>query len=238
MRNKEKVKDSLGKFYTGGVANKYDYARVNDIRQRDALDREAEIIKEYLQGSNKGDILDVACGTGIMFKHYGNRKIYGVDISEDMLKIAKNKFPNAQLSKADAEKLPFPDNKFSVVITSKFICHIPNYKKVISEMVRVTKPGGTIIIDFFNRDSLTFPTTKIRLMTGTLRHFNLFSYKDIRKIARENNLEIKKLRSKVFIPLKVFPKFAHKLANKINTKFADVFPKYSSPIYVKFIKKK
>jgi ubiquinone/menaquinone biosynthesis C-methylase UbiE len=237
MKSKAEVKNKLGKFYTGKIAQTYDYARINDIRQKEALDREATIIRSFLNKTPKGKILDVACGTGIMFDNYKGREIYGVDISQDMLRIAQDKYPEAKLTKADAENLPFPDNYFSAAITSRFICHIPNYRKVISEISRVVRPGGTIIIDFFNKHSLALPATKMRLATGRLRHFNLFSHGDLLKIARSNNLEIREIRSKVFFPLKMFPRSLHSLSKKINDRLAENFPRLSSPMYVMFVKK-
>ncbi len=234
----KEIKGVLDKFYTGEKAKTYNKSRLNDIRQVNVLDRESSIIKSFLKNSMRGNILDVACGTGIMFKNYGNRNIYGIDISKDMLKVAKKDYPSAKLKISEAEKLPFNSNFFSAAITSRFICHTPNYKKIIMEMTRVVKPGGSIIIDFFNRNSLSLPTTKLRLIKGRLRYFNLFTYKDIIKIAQENNLKIRYLKSKVFFPPSIFPKFMHSFANSINLFFAELFPKLSNPMYIMFIKNK
>ncbi|MCA9485805.1 MAG: methyltransferase domain-containing protein, partial [Nanoarchaeota archaeon] len=88
---KKNVKKLLGEYYWGGIAETYDLARVSDIRQRQSLEREARIIRSFLSRVKGDNILDIACGTGIMFKNYGKRKIYGVDISEDMIAIAKKK---------------------------------------------------------------------------------------------------------------------------------------------------
>ncbi len=239
MAKGQEIKKKLDKHYSGETALRYNFARLNDIRQKDVLDREGKIIESFLSGvDSRGKILDVACGTGIMFKHYGARKIYGVDISEDMLKIAKKSYPSAKLVKSEAEKLPFPNNTFSVVISSKFLCHTPNYKKIVTEMVRVTKPGGFLILDFFNKHSFSYPTTKLRLMTGKLRHFNLLSYSDVKKLAKKNSLEIKEIRSKVFLPIKLFPKSAHKTSYKLNSLLANRLPKVSTPMYFLFRKKK
>lgn len=237
-KEKIKVKKVLAGYYTGRQAFDYNKTKRSDIRLKDLLDKESEIVREFLTQVPSGKILDVACGTGIMFPNYGKHEIYGVDISSDMLAIARKDFPSAKLFKSEAEKLPFPDNYFSATISSRFICHIPNYEKVISEMVRVTKPGGFLILDFFNKLSLTYPTTKIRLMSGDLRYFNLFSYRDVKKIAERYNLEIKSMRSKVLLPPKIFPKFAYKLSRKVNDFLADSMPKISSPMYFLFVKRK
>jgi demethylmenaquinone methyltransferase/2-methoxy-6-polyprenyl-1,4-benzoquinol methylase len=97
-------------------------------------------------------VLDVATGTGAQAfafaeKGYG---VTGVDISEDMLAIAqrKNKYPNARLLVADATRLPFAAAEFDVACISFALHDMPLsiQEKVLKEMVRVTKPGGTIIV--------------------------------------------------------------------------------------------
>ena len=190
FKSKKKIKEELAKQYFGNPARDYDYKRTKDIRDCDVIEREIEITKKFLLNSKKGKILDVACGTGRLFPFYGKREIYGIDISKDMLKIAKKKFPGAKLVVSDAEKIPFKPNYFPVVITSKFIVHTPNYEKVIKEMNRVVQPGGSIIIDFPNKRSLSYLPTKMRLLTGELRYFNLFTFSKIKSIAKKYNLEI------------------------------------------------
>ena len=75
-------------------------------------------------------------------------------------------------------------------------------------------------------------------MTGKLRHFNLLSYNDVKKLASKNSLEIKEVKSKVFLPIKLFPKSAHKTSYKLNSLLADRMSKVSTPMYFLFRKKK
>jgi ubiquinone/menaquinone biosynthesis C-methylase UbiE len=237
MVNKKKIKNRLDSRYFGIEAKEYDYSRVEDIRDRELFKKEAEIIKRFLKKCKKGAVLDVACGTGRLFPYYGKRIIYGIDISKDMLKIAKKRGKKAKLKVADAENIPYSSNKFPVVITSRFICHTPYYEKAIKEMARVTRPGGCILIDFPNKHSLTYFTTKIRLALRKLKYYNLFTYPQIKKLAEKNNLEIKDIKTKAFFPTKIFPKKFHKLSKKLNEKLAQLFPYLSNPLHVRFEKK-
>jgi ubiquinone/menaquinone biosynthesis C-methylase UbiE len=236
MENTKKVRDKLSKKYFKNIAEKYDQARVNDIREKVLLLKEFDILKNFFKKIKGDKVLDVACGTGIDFHCYGNRQIYGLDISKDMLKICKERNPKAILRVANSEKIPFKENTFDVVITSRFICHTPYYNKVIKEMVRVTKSRGSLIIDFPNKWSFSAITTIIRLKTGKLAHYNLFSIKDIKNIAKENNLKIEEIKTKVFFPPKIFPKFLYKPVKKINDLLSSLLPYFSTPMYVKFSK--
>ncbi|MCL5949112.1 MAG: class I SAM-dependent methyltransferase, partial [Candidatus Bathyarchaeota archaeon] len=97
-------------------------------------------------------ILDIATGTGkqaFAFAKKGH-DVIGIDLSEEMLKVAmkRNKFENAKFEVADATNLPFERDRFDVCSVS-FALHdmIPTVREhALEEMVRVTKPNGTIII--------------------------------------------------------------------------------------------
>ena len=234
---REKIKKRLAKYYSGEKAREYDHQRSKDIRDRDILDRETEIVEKFLSHSKEGKILDIACGTGRIFPFYRKREIFGVDISKDMLKIAKKKNPESHLKIGDAENLPFRSDSFPVVITSRFICHTPEYIKVIKEMTRVTKKGGSLIIDFPNKHSLSFFTTQFRILKGKTKYYSFFTYSDIKKIAKENNLEIAEIEGKAVISAKIFPKKMHRFIKILNNLFVIIFRRLSYPLYVRFIKK-
>lgn len=97
----------------------------------------------------KGNILDVGCGTGEILNilSKSNYNLYGIDISENMLKKAKTKLKNsAKLTVGDSEHLPYEDNKFDIIICNDSFHHYPNPLKALNEMKRVLKKGGKIII--------------------------------------------------------------------------------------------
>ena len=95
--------------------------------------------------------LDLGCGTGEMLKlilqKNDHKDLYGIDLSEEMLEVAKSKLPNrVRLFLGDSESLPFPDNSFDVVYCNDSFHHYPAPQNVLMEVHRVLKPGGTFLI--------------------------------------------------------------------------------------------
>jgi ubiquinone/menaquinone biosynthesis C-methylase UbiE len=105
----------------------------------------------------KGTVLDVGTGTGIvplaMAEHIGSQgKIVGIDLSDGMLAMAREKTLRKGLQgqieflKMDAESLEFPDNSFDAAISLYALHHFPNPGKALSEINRVLKPGGSVVV--------------------------------------------------------------------------------------------
>lgn len=120
-------------------------------------------VVHYVDAPTGSRILDVATGTGKQAFAFAKKgyDVFGIDLSEDMLKIAKknNTYENVKFDVADATNLPFEDNSFDVSCVS-FALHdmIPAVReKTLKEMARVTKPKGTIIIVDY-----ALPKNKIR----------------------------------------------------------------------------
>jgi phosphatidylethanolamine/phosphatidyl-N-methylethanolamine N-methyltransferase len=98
-------------------------------------------------------VLEVGIGTGISLPLYGpNVRIFGTDISEAMLKKAKQRVAELRLKNVeglavmDAEKLEFPDNSFDVVMAQYVVTAVPNPEVALDEFARVLRPGGELII--------------------------------------------------------------------------------------------
>lgn len=97
------------------------------------------------------DILDLGCGTAELISQVicedSSRHITGLDLSEEMLKIAKNKLgTKATFVLGDAENLPFADESFDLVYCNDSFHHYPHPQIVLSEIYRVLKPGGAFLI--------------------------------------------------------------------------------------------
>ena len=91
-------------------------------------------------------VLDVGCGTGKYLRRIDAHERYGVDISRQMIEIGKKKAKDIVLKVANAEKLPFKENYFDFVFSLDMLEHTPNPESAISEMHRVLKNGGTMIV--------------------------------------------------------------------------------------------
>ena len=100
------------------------------------------VLLEKLSHTSFHCALDLGCGTGEMMKlilQKDNRKeLYGIDLSEEMLSVAKAKLPDeVKLLLGDSESLPFPDNFFDVVYCNDSFHHYP----ASSESIKRSTPG-------------------------------------------------------------------------------------------------
>ncbi len=103
--------------------------------------------RRYAVRGLKGEVLDVACGTGDMvleLKKHGCT-VTGIDLSEEMLSIAKTK-ASATYIFGDAEHLPFPNETFNAVTCAFGVRNFVHLEQGLKEMLRVLKPGGRMVI--------------------------------------------------------------------------------------------
>jgi ubiquinone/menaquinone biosynthesis C-methylase UbiE len=108
-------------------------------------------------------ILDIGCGTGALLPDLQTltpAQICGADLSLDKLSIAKDTSPESDLTGADVQFLPYPDNSFDIVLSHYFLMWIKNPITALEEMKRVTRDGGYLVCfaepDYGGR--LDFPT--------------------------------------------------------------------------------
>jgi len=97
------------------------------------------------------DVLDVGCGTGVLtreiVKHVGEAgSVTGIDLSESMLGVARNNCPGAKFKQGNVAELAFDDEGFDVVVSSFMLMFVPDPEKAISEMRRVLRPGGRLVV--------------------------------------------------------------------------------------------
>lgn len=149
---------------------------------------------------NKGArILDVGFGNGQMLKVLDKKldaKLYGIDISSDMLDTAVEKNYDAvtlnkmMLQQASITSLPYNDDFFDTVFTINTIYFWEDMTKAFSEVLRVLKNGGSFVCTFYSKDYLD----KLSYCdTG----FAKFTPQTVRSLARENgfhNVKIKILK--------------------------------------------
>lgn len=93
-------------------------------------------------------VLDLGCGDGFDANHYHSlgAKVTGIDASASLLSLAKEEYPHIQFIEARAEKLPFPKESFDQVFSKYAIMTSADMEPIFSEIHRVLKPGGTMII--------------------------------------------------------------------------------------------
>ena len=110
---------------------------------------------KFIKAEKHDSILDIATGTGDMAIMYGQTeatRIVGIDISSGMLDVAKKKIKETPLDQrikfeiGDAENLPFESNSFDVASVTYGIRNFEDLKKGLSEILRVLKPSGMLVI--------------------------------------------------------------------------------------------
>jgi phosphatidylethanolamine/phosphatidyl-N-methylethanolamine N-methyltransferase len=97
-------------------------------------------------------ILEVGVGTGLALPMYPRHcRIVGIDLSQGMLSKAKERaetqqLTHVQLQRMDAGAMEFADDSFDTVVAAYVVTAVPDYRKVVNEMIRVCRPGGRIIM--------------------------------------------------------------------------------------------
>jgi SAM-dependent methyltransferase len=95
-------------------------------------------------------VLDVACGTGIVARvaaeRAGAAQVTGVDLNEAMLTVARRARPELDWRLGNAQKLPFADGEFDVVVSQMALMFFPDPAAALAEMARVVAPGGTVAV--------------------------------------------------------------------------------------------
>lgn len=116
-------------------------------------DQAAAIVARYAAGR---DALEVGCGTGLILARVAReaRVARGVDLSPGML--ARARARGLEVAEASATALPFADASFDVTYSFKVLAHVPAWERCLAEMLRVTRPGGHLIFDIYNRRSLRY----------------------------------------------------------------------------------
>ncbi len=113
--------------------------------------KDDSIIAETLDGAGLQagmDVLDVACGTGVMIPYYFSRKVGSVtaiDIAPEMAKIAAAKFPEATVLCGDVESTKF-DKKFDCIMVYNAFPHFPDPEALIARLASLLHPGGSLTI--------------------------------------------------------------------------------------------
>ncbi|KKU81366.1 MAG: hypothetical protein UY10_C0059G0002 [Microgenomates group bacterium GW2011_GWA2_47_8] len=128
------------------------------------------IVKKLLPPNSQLKLLDFGCGTGHLLKEVvkirPDYRIYGVDISTKALEVAKTRVPRGVFRfVSNDQHIPFPNNSFDIILALDVLEHIYDTKTVFTELARVLKPNGMLII--------TVPYNgKLKLILATLVAFD------------------------------------------------------------------
>jgi SAM-dependent methyltransferase len=119
----------------------------------------AHVVEHYLRKRTafvvehcpRGDGLDVGCGTGVLAARLAAEgyAMTGVDPSDGMLEVLHERAPQVRALQASGSELPFDADSFDLVLTVAVLHHIADpegVRRTLAEMVRVSRPGGRIVV--------------------------------------------------------------------------------------------
>ena len=149
----KKPREVAGMF--DGVAQRYDVT--NDVLSL-GQDRIWRVATRKAVGARPGErVLDLAAGTGTSSEEYADAGIDVVpcDFSTGMMAVGKRRRPDLPFVAGDATALPFADASFDAVTISFGLRNVVDTDRALRELLRVTRPGGRLVVCEFSRPTWT-----------------------------------------------------------------------------------
>jgi ubiquinone/menaquinone biosynthesis C-methylase UbiE len=193
--------------YYNQLARNYDEDRFGNTYGKYIHKQEKEFLIQHLSGKTT---LNMGCGTG-RFMEYA---LYGLDISNQMLNVAEEKFPSKSFCHGDADNTPFEKHFFDDIFCLHVLMHLPQQKmlSVLDESYRILKSGGSLIVDF--------PSARRRKLLGFHKQdwHGASAYTiDQLKILTNPQWTIKQYSGILFLPIHRIPKSIRKFLISIDS---------------------
>lgn len=129
--------------------------------------REAEECEPYefsnrihgYENSRGKRVLDVGCGNGYVLSRYARHgaEVCGIDLTETALNLSRRRFEleglKGEFRATDGNRIPYPDASFDIACSMGVLHHIEDPRPMLTEMARVLRPGGRLILMFYHRNS-------------------------------------------------------------------------------------
>ena len=195
--------------YYDKTAHDYDHSRFGNSYGEFIDYQEKTIVAKLLKDIPNSQTLDMACGTG-RFLDFAD---FGIDASEKMLEIARQKFPQLSLYHGDATKTHFNSSTFSAIISFHFLMHLDKNtaKEVINECNRILNKNGILIIDFPSK----YRKQLLGKKTEGWRCANDYKLNEL--LALNQNFKLKKYYGIMFLPIHRFSSKVRKMVIKIDS---------------------
>jgi 2-polyprenyl-3-methyl-5-hydroxy-6-metoxy-1,4-benzoquinol methylase len=169
---------------------------------------ERGIMLEMIGDVSGKRVLEIGCGDGDLAVKLARMgaSVTGVDASADMIAAAERRSRAAgadiRFQVATAQRLPFPDETFDIVVAMTILCFVRDAEPVFHEVARVIRPGGKLVIGELGRRSAWAAERRIRAWLGSeLWKRGVFRTPDeLRRLAGRAGLQSLRIRPAVFFP--------------------------------------
>ena len=193
-----------------------DYNRIAEqfSSSRYSIWPELNLFKEYIKEGER--VLDSGCGNGRLLELFKDCNVdyIGIDNSEKLLEIARNKHPQQKFQLADSLSLPFPNDYFNKIFSIAVFHHIPSKElrlRFLKEAKRALRPDGLLILTVWNlwprskalklifkfaafkmlgKSKLDFGDIFVPWQKKTDRYVHCFTKNELKKIAKEAGFKI------------------------------------------------
>lgn len=145
------TEDEVRRYYDDFSAS-YERERGHGYHQM-VDDLEAQLVCRYAHGTRA---LELGCGTGLILERVAEvaKEAVGIDLSEGMAQRARGRGLDVRIG--NVCNLPFEDDEFDLTYGFKVLAHVPDIDAAIGEASRVTRPGGHLLLEFYNPWSLRY----------------------------------------------------------------------------------
>jgi SAM-dependent methyltransferase len=145
------------------------FACYDALREANETPAFASRLHEYNRFAGTA-VLDVGCGNGYVLSRYARAgaSVFGIDLTQVAVGLSRRRFELTGLAGhftvGNAERLPFADATFDCVCSMGVLHHTPDTQRAVGEVFRVLRPGGTVVLMFYHRNSaqnrIKFPLVK------------------------------------------------------------------------------
>ena len=116
-------------------------------------DLELDLVRRLGAGR---DVFEAGCGTGLLLREAAAvaRSAVGLDLSRGMLRAARDR--GLRVVQGSLTDVPLPSASFDVVYSMKVLAHVPPIERAVAELARLVRPGGHLLLEFYNPFSLRY----------------------------------------------------------------------------------
>ncbi|MFH0740132.1 MAG: methyltransferase domain-containing protein [bacterium] len=175
--NKQTAQSILNK-----VRDDYNHIAPDFANTRVNIWPEIAVLFDYIRKGDK--VLDLGCGNGRfinIIKEKGG-EYFGTDVSENLINIAKQNYPNENFQTTEALKLPFSNNYFDIIYSIAVLHHIPsnNFRlEFLQEAKRVLKAGGIFVLTVWKPKDKQEKDLAIKFLLRKIFGLSKLDFKDV-----------------------------------------------------------